>query len=686
MSRFRLTTRMRFASLVAALLFVPVAEAATIQNIRAEFRNGQTFITWDNLPGSGWIYHVFSSSGPLVDSGSLAGAIEIAQVGDESAVDRRITSLLGQTVTYRIAEDQPPLPPTRGLFVNTTLVGALNYYAVTAERVDFGHDRTLVPGQNATVQPVWERAQKPVPVWQRTLVRPAGEDYVLWTSHLHTPLFPAMCNVPGRAYHVGLLRGAPGGALVLHGHGRGGSFLNSLVGTGMPGEWVMSIDDYIPTGDFSSFYFGYEVNYDLEQPYNFPRTEGGLVSDFTEERVLYLLDWAKESMPHDPNRVYAMGVSMGGSFAFFLGWHHPQRIAGTLAIVPKLCLGYRPDENLGLREALDRMWGSPDLDLPTTIGLRVFQWMDGREQARIKRHHGAAPIVGFCGLNDNSVGWEEKVAYFQAMEAYDAGGAWFWDERDHWTPHEQTDWFPMMGAQQLYKYRADRSFPAFSNASGNSDFGTGDPATADPIGSINGYLDWDENTVDDRSLNWEITLRTRAMATREGIIGAPAAATVDVTPRRTQRFIVAQGVTYRYEVRDAASGELLQSGTALADDDAVLTVRQVQVLDQGVRLKIYPSSTTGVTPGVTGRVQPHLALSRNPVRGEASLTIEWPTEGDGLVELYDMQGRRMRTEFAGAAEGFTERTFRTNGLAPGLYVLLARQGAAKTTRRVTVLE
>ena len=92
-----------------------------------------------------------------------------------------------------------------------------------------------------------------------------------------------------------------------------------------------------------------------------------------------------------------------------------------------------------------------------------------------------------------------------------------------------------------------------------------------------------------------------------------------------------------------------------------------------------------MTPDQAARRQPHLAMSRNPVQEKASLTIEWPGEGDGTVELFDMQGRRVRTEFAGSAKGITERTFRTAGLSPGLYVLTARQGAAKATRRVTVV-
>jgi len=685
MMRSRLTTRLRIASLIASLLFATSTSASTVTNLRATFRDGQTFLTWDDLPGTGWVYHVMSASTPILDASSLDNAMEIAQVGDNSAVDARISSLVGGTLTYRIAENEPPLAPTQGLFVATPTIGALTYYAVTVEKIGMGEDLSIVPGRNALDQPVWERVQRPRPVWQRTLTSPTGEDYVLWTTNTPTTLMPAMCNLPGRAYHFGLVKGTAGGALILTGHGRGGNFFNSLLGTGTPGEWAISIDDYLPTGDLSSFYFGYEQNYDLEQPYNFPRANGGLVNDFTEERVLFLLDWADREIPHDPNRVYAMGVSMGGSFAFFMAWHHPDRIAGVLSVLPKVCTGYRPDVYPGLRESFDRMWGSPDLDLPTTAGARVFQWMDGREQARIERHRGSAPMVAFCGINDNVVGWGEKVAYFQSMQANDAGGTWFWDERTHYTAHDQTEWYPMMGARLLYKYRTDQSYPAFTNCSTNSNFGDGDPTTADPIGQINGLVDWDETATTESQLRWEVSLRTRYVTTLDGIIGAPTALTVDVTPRRLQSFIVAQNVVYRFEVRRKTDGVLIQSGTASADQDAMLTLPQIQVVAGGVRLAVFPTATAGVTPAAAGRSIPHLAMSRNPVQDKASLTIEWPGEGDGVVELYDMQGRRVRTEFAGAAKGLTERTFRAGDLAPGLYVLSAQQGTAKAMRRVTVI-
>src|SRR5262249_36894623 len=172
MSRSRLTTRPRIASLLVTLLLAAPATAATVKNIRADFHDGQTFITWDELPGTGWVYHILSSSSPVTTAPDLEYAGEIAQVGEQSAVDQRITSLVGTSLTYRIADNQPPLAFTRGLFVATPTIGALTYYLVLAERIGMGEDLTLVPGQNALTAPVWERVQRPRPIWQRTLSSP----------------------------------------------------------------------------------------------------------------------------------------------------------------------------------------------------------------------------------------------------------------------------------------------------------------------------------------------------------------------------------------------------------------------------------------------------------------------------------------------------------------------------------
>src|SRR5262249_38397374 len=154
---------------------------------------------------------------------------------------------------------------------------------------------------------------------------------------------------------------------------------------------------------------------------------------------------------------------------------------------------------------------------------------------------------------------------------------WYWDGRDHYMAQPQTEWYPMMGSKQLYKYRLDQSYPAFSNCSTNNNFGTGDPATADPIGQINGLVDWDEKSIVDAQLRWEVTLKTRSATTLDGVIGAPASLDVDVTPRRLQQFIVALNVPYRFEVRSLSNNSLLQSGVASPDQDAVLTLPLIHV-------------------------------------------------------------------------------------------------------------
>ena len=107
-------------------------------------------------------------------------------------------------------------------------------------------------------------------------------------------------------------------------------------------------------------------------------------------------------------------------------------------------------------------------------------------------------------------------------------------------------------------------------------------------------------------------------------------------------FIVARFVPYRYEVRRVADGQLVQSGQATPDEDAVITIPQVQVSDGGVRLLIVPTTVTGVTPDQAARRQPHLAMSRNPVQEKASLTIEWPGEGDGTVTRFVQAPRDLR--------------------------------------------
>src|SRR5690242_11878010 len=82
----RSRTPIRFAVCVVTLLFAATspARSATVTALQSTFHDGQTFLTWDDLPGAGWIYHIYMSSSALNSPDALDNALEIGQVGDQS--------------------------------------------------------------------------------------------------------------------------------------------------------------------------------------------------------------------------------------------------------------------------------------------------------------------------------------------------------------------------------------------------------------------------------------------------------------------------------------------------------------------------------------------------------------------------------------------------------------------------
>ena len=684
MSHRRLPLLVSLTALVALTLGFGRVEAASVTNLQVEHHDGQTFITWDNLPGTGWTYHIFESPVPVASPTDIIYASEIAAVGDSSGVDERLSALLGEICTLRTDSAATPLPVTRGLFVNTPMRVREIYYLVIADSVTANVTMDIVPGQSSMVLPIAESREVPRPIWQRTLTSPVtGDVYALFTSHSNDwAAFPAMTPRGTRLLHFGLKRGTPGGALLLHGHGRGGSFFSAMSGTGTPGEWVIAMDDWLPTDDVGDFYYGFAEAYNLGVSWN-PAPRRGRVVDYTDRGVMFLLDWAEREIGHDRRRVYAMGGSMGGSFASFLAWHHPDRIAAALAIVPKVCFGYTPDSYPNLRVSFDRLWGTLSSNLPTTNGYGIFDWMDARFMSRLLYRRGGSPVIGFVGRNDAVVGWPEKVAFFDAMQQNRLGGTWYWDSRAHYDASNTADWWPVQRDwTQLYRYRLDLSYPALSNCTADGDPGTGDALVGDATGSINGAITWNDDVLDEPA-RWEVTLRTQDQPTLSGTIPAPALAHVDLTPRRLQQFIVTTRVGYHYDAYDQETHTLVASGELQADSLAVLTVPQVPVTPAGTRVVLQPLTIAGVDGAALRR--PVIALAANPVRGRTSVRFAWPGEGRAQVELFDAAGRRVRSLYDGAARGAGELSLATDGLAPGVYLLSARQGAAHGVERVVVV-
>lgn len=81
------------------------------------------------------------------------------------------------------------------------------------------------------------------------------------------------------------------------------------------------------------------------------------------------------------------------------------------------------------------------------------------------------------------------------------------------------------------------------------------------------------------------------------------------------------------------------------------------------------------------------AVRPNPVRGEAGLTLRVARDQRVTAAVYDVQGRRVATAFAGPVRAGVpvEITLDTRGLAPGVYVVRVRGETFAESRRLAVV-
>ena len=675
---------------VLAFLLNPCApRAAQVTNLAAACRHGQTFLTWTSPPGTGYTYRVYASTAPIASGADVAAAIPLGSVGDSTWYDRRLSLLRRQTYAYCPDSLSGPLDPTQGLFVASLAADGFRCYAVTAQLDGEDEDTTITLGGNSLPGPVAEHAEAPWPVYQRTVYETYGatQVYTLWTGDTDVPGFPAMADRPSTAFDCGLIPGgeAPTNALMICPHWWSGDFLQSLGGSGAPGEWRLSVDDWLPNGDLATFYYGYHQGYDFTSDANVPPTTG-LDVDYTMRRVIHTVRWAMSAFPVDTNRVYVMGVSMGGTCAAFLSLVRPELVAGEYALLPKVNFSVLdPYQNPFLSQT-DTEWGTIGTDLPCSEGYPVYDRLNAGFMAGVCEAAGASPMLMFCGRLDFVVGWYEKPAYFRAMNAHRQAGWFFFDMRYH-VNGAGGYWFPMQDPTYLYRFRRNLSFPALSNCSANGDPGNGSYYSGDTNGSFNGFLEWDTTVVDvpDR---WEVVLRPRGLVSSLGPVSPPDSMTVDVTPRRLQQFAVSRNQVYAFSETRLSDSTVVRSGTLSADTLGLLTVRGVTVRAGGTRLAVWPAGVAA-TPGTpASRIPVRLGIqtSGNPVRDAVRFTVTWPGGGEARIDLLSADGRLARSVARGpASAGAAAHTFDPRGLPAGVYWLVARQGAQHAAARVVVL-
>ncbi len=284
----------------------------------------------------------------------------------------------------------------------------------------------------------------------------------------------------------------------------------------------------------------------------------------------------------DVNRVYAIGTSMGGSGVYHLALRHPELFAAVHANAgfadykgapcgyEGFCISFTRDfigsaqEKLPMRGLDGRFYPARDYsDMSWFAGAHDgASWSSSLGQGR---RYEPPYLVMTHGSTDAIVNISSADRLAATLSARRFGFSYWRHPGGH--PDEN-----FARLDRLLGFRRDRSYPALANR--------------DSQGGRRNFLDevgWLRASIVDEADLWRIELTGKG--------------TVDVTPRRLQRFHPAPGQAYLWRV----GGESGPEGIAYADAGGVLTIPGVAVESSAV-LSIHPAPS-GIRPTVTPRLR-----------------------------------------------------------------------------------
>lgn len=617
-------------------------------NLELLHRSGQTFVTWDEVPGVPEVrYRVYRSHQPF-DEGNFAQAQLLAELPVDSGLfypERYRTEPSGDQWAVRhferyVIEDHgAELAPGRGLFVWTPdaddLDGQLSgdaYYAVTS--VLDGVENNALGASGAAAQ-VSESVDEPLPVWAKT--GPDGLAHVLLQyfdlratnasfyapQPLHDwygldPASPALQGATAYALSYVVAEPAPNLdptppeplplVVLLHGHAKG-SYPANLTHTSnfLPALEVR------PTDVGETWWFGYARDHDYRN--GGTPAPGDAVRNFTEERVLRLVrDLGR--MPGfaariDAARTYVYGASMGGTGALAFAQRYPQVFAAGYASIPMTDFSISGTAGgIDWKPDVTPKWGALEDDLPIEIhapedwadplvgqqGLGAWAWQDLLADFARRPAAPMAPFGIAHGLQDQVVEWgsQGEPTYASCDAARRAWGGAVFDVGHVWTFFQGLP--PALGLDEAslpwhgLQARLDETLPGLSRSSAD------DPLPPAAPGAWNAAVDWStgwdpwDGAPIDQPQAWGVSLRCEGEAT----------VMVDVTPRRTQAFAAQPQSAYWGELRALADDALIEARKFESDAEGVLTLEQVSVDSAGVRVRVRPAAYAIELTGLVG--------------------------------------------------------------------------------------
>jgi len=621
------------AVLEVSYLGEPAASLPAVGGLKAEHHDGQTFLTWrephdvvgrdaptfaefekaalDARRKRDIVYRVYRHSQPITPSNlgeaeivrevpqaiSCWNLLAIANTEHPQQSETKRSPLrdgnlrLAHVMTrYRLSDAAQPLSRATGLAVLTAKQPGRSYYAVTV----VAGGRELVAGFSVgrdLAGPVDERpARFPAIAYQRTRspARPDRETpvvdvYVSW-------LEPPLVHKP-RPVEVYMVRWPDVSA------GSAGQRRGLYVNLGTYGASATEMSDpnwhaarrYVPKAlslglaEEGTLWAG-----DHECLGTLRGLEEGVVWNHEQRRVLAAAAWAigKPDLFIDPERVYVWGQ--------FAGW--ALRHGDVFAVV--MSNGHNNFKTSREGRKHYWRWGLPDHG-KNWLGMNHLEYLDlsawVRENPAVELPFWVcAPAYG--AFPDHTLGdfgfkpWQEFITAMK--ETRRAFSAVWMSNGPGLTSGVCRDVVPKICLHQ--------SLPAFSNCSLDTSPMTDHPKGsympgrfdedfqkhADKEGGINLYQRWEPDDLIDEPGRWEITIWL-ATADKDAQYGAPAdSATMDLTPRRCQRFKPRPGQQFRWSHVSLTDGHSLQSGTATADAWGLVTLKGIVVSKAKSRIRV----------------------------------------------------------------------------------------------------
>ncbi|MBX7109696.1 MAG: hypothetical protein K1X61_13675 [Chitinophagales bacterium] len=679
------------STLAVFLLFLTLSTsgAATITQLSGFYHNGQVFLTWENVPDTLVYYKVYRSIIPITSSLQLQSCEYLGYTNFESSRDHNL-SHHDKLIDYlSIDSGKTKLSADKGLFVATTLSNGSYYYAVTTLKNNV-EETAVLPGANSLVQPIFESVAKPRPAFQqvRIISSQIVEIYTQFTSMKYSGDKLLMNKVGFVAMDFALNRNHSSGnqPLRLKFHPGGADFLS--VGTvPFENEMLINPEDYFPCQSTSGFW-GANENYDLyDASKNSIPPVTGINYNYTHQRLNLILDWAIAYLPIDSNRIYLTGSSFGSIGAYFYAMTYPERLAAVKLSVGCFNLAFENDSNEvftlntgnGNRIQGNNRFGTVSTNLETNLGIPTYYLLNGGWMAGSYSYKNFPVFYSINGKRDTMVGWTEKPMYYDSINTYHLGGYYFYDSRSH--GGKGSTWSD--DNFDLYRYSRNHSYPAFSNCSANEDYGNGSANSGASFGSVNGFLDWDEN-IEDMTHSWSVSIFLRDLSTSTGeLIHAPTTCTVDITPRRLQQFAPAIGDTILWTV--TRNQFIIQSGSFFYTGDP-FTIPGVMVFSDVVKVGVVVKTITDTSE----RSVLSMVIFPNQVVNNANITWTVPYAGKYSMKVYDIDGRWVNTLVEGyEIEGlhnciWNGDDFSGNPVSSGLYYVLLENGKCATISKCVV--